>query len=113
MQETRSRVDSLALVTKAEVVKTIASFLCCYSSLARDICYVVTFLIAVETSEMTQVFTSHIRNVGDIDTSGWGEVFPKSSSSLSLVIVSCLYVFWIKACLPITYLELQGKLLSL
>ena len=35
-----------------------------------------------------------------------------SSSSSSLVILTCQYVLWIKAFQPITYLELQGKLPS-
>ena len=35
-----------------------------------------------------------------------------SSSSSSLVILTCQYVLWIKASQPITYLELQGKLPS-
>ena len=70
MQGTRSRVDSLAPVTKAEVVETVASLLHRCPSLARDICRVVIFLVAVETSEMTQVLASHAGNVGGIDTGG-------------------------------------------
>ena len=61
---------------------------------------------------MTQVLTSRASNVGGMDTGGWSGVFPRSSSSSSPVILSCLYVLWIKASQPITYLELQGKLPS-
>ena len=112
MQETRSKVNSLALVTKAEVVKSIAGLLRRCLSLAQDICRIVTFLIAIETSEMTQVLASHTGNHEGIHTGGWGGVFPKSSSSLFLVILLCLYVLWIKAPQLIIYLKLQGKLPS-
>ena len=71
------------------------------------LCHVATILIAVEAGNMTQVLASRAGNVGGMDTGGWGGVFPRSSSSLSLVILSCLYVLWIKASQPITYLELK------
>ena len=38
-------------------------------------CRVIAFLVAVETSEMTQVLVSYTGNVGGIDTGGWGGVF--------------------------------------
>ena len=99
-------MDFLALVTKAEVVETVTSLLRRCLSLAQDICHVVTFLVAIETSEITQILASHTGNVGGINIGGWGRVFSRSSSSLSFVILSYLYVFWIKASQPITYLEL-------
>ena len=61
----------------AEVAKTVTSLLrCCL--LLKTFCRVVTFLVAVETSEMTQVLASHVGNVGGIDTGDWGGVFPGS-----------------------------------
>ena len=66
-----------------------------------------TILVAVETGNMNQVFVSRISNVGGIDIGSRGGVFPKSLSSLFLVILSYLYVFWIKTYQSITYLELK------
>ena len=56
-------------------------------------CCVMIFLVTVETSNMTLVLASCTSNVGGIDNGGWDGVFPRSSSSLSLVIFSYPYVF--------------------
>ena len=77
--------------------------------LARD---TLSHNVTVERNEATQVLASCTGNVGGMDIGDWGGVFPKLSSSLSLVILTCQYVLWIKASQLITYLELQGKLPS-
>lgn len=41
----------------------------------RTFYYIVTFLIIIEISNMTQVFASYASNVGGIDTSSWVGVF--------------------------------------
>ena len=112
MQGTRSKVDFLAPVTEAEVVETITSFLRRCPFLARDI------LLYSDLSGRSQ---------NKWDDSGlckpcwqrWEHRYRRLGWSLSglalrtcssLVILSCLYVLWIKVSQPITYLELQGKL---
>ena len=53
--------------------------------------------VTVETSEATQISVSRAGNVRCIDIGGWSGIFPRSLSSLFLVIFSCQYVLWIKA----------------
>ena len=90
-----------------ECKELVASLLRCCPFLAQD---TLSRSIIIETGEATQVLASRAGNVGGMDTGGWGGVFPRLSSSSSLVILTCQYVLWIKASQPITYLELQGKL---
>ena len=59
------------------------------SFLARD---TLSHSVTIEIDEATQVFASRASNVGGMDTGGWGEVFPRLSSSSSLVILTCQYV---------------------
>ena len=61
------RLPRLSLVFCVAVFPWLETFYC-----------IVTFWVAVETSEMTQVLASHAGNVGSIDTDGWGGVFPSS-----------------------------------
>ena len=44
-------------------------------SYLKILCRVMTFLVTVETSDMTQVLASRAGNVGGIDTGIWGGVF--------------------------------------
>ena len=64
LQSSKRRLSRLSLVFCVVVLPWLGTF-----------CRVVTFLVAVETSDMTQVLVSHAGKVGGIDTGGWSGVF--------------------------------------
>ena len=90
MQKTCFRIDFLASVTEAEVIDTFTSLLRRFFGL-KIYSSIMIILITVETNNITHIFASYARNIGDIDLGNWN----------GIKIILSLLVFQVTLVLPL------------
>ena len=64
-------VSSTQKLPRLSLVFCVTIFFC-----FGTLCHIITVLVIIKTSDMTQVFPSRASNIAGIDTGSWDEVFP-------------------------------------